>query len=236
MDFLVVVLDGMSYVFANTFCWRGPNIYRLWGYPNTKRNMLFIDVLPETPHVATTFFQVRRFYESKVIKWIWELIQGKRVVAVNIPTEIPPIYYNIQRPKEWLNYMFYPKAFFREAVFNFHDFVKRNLKADIGFVWYMIPDQAHHHFFPVINDLVKLKEAIQWYDLACRLALDLIETLKPKKWLVLSDHGFASGVQDTPLKALYHNRDGVVITNCGEPPKRASDVVYWLAEKIGILK
>ena len=51
----MVVLDGMSYVFANVFCWWGRNLLRMWKYENTVRNLLYVDVLPETPSVATSF-------------------------------------------------------------------------------------------------------------------------------------------------------------------------------------
>ena len=174
--------------------------------------------------------------EAIISRWIWELVQGKKVVVINIPAEIPPIYYGLPRPKNWLNYFVFPRELFRESVLVYHEFVKKNLRADIGFVWYMIPDQAHHYFFATIPDIETLKKAIEWYDFACKLALDLIETFKPRCWVILSDHGFTSDVRDTIFNLKYHIRDGVAITNCGEPPKRASDVVYWLAEKLGITK
>lgn len=200
--------------------------------------MLFIDVLPETPSVATAFFQVKKYLkagmEAITSKWIWELISGKKAVAINIPAEVPPIYYGLPRPKNWLNYFVYPKQLFRESVLVYHDFVKNNLNVDVGFIWYMIPDQAHHYFFPTIHDIGALKKAIEWYDFACKLALDLIESFKPKCWIVLSDHGFTSDVRDTVFNLRYHIRDGVAITNCGHLPRYASEVIYWIAKTLGI--
>jgi len=236
MDVLVVVLDGLSYVFANVFCWWGESIRRLWSYPGAKRCMMYVDVIPETPTVMATFFQLRKFVPGTITTWVWDLVTGRRVKAINIPACMPPIYHGVPRPANWVDFFSPPKERFREVLMKYHSYVKANGDADILFVWYPVPDQPHHHFFSTIPSIDALRTAIEWYDLACKLALDLIETFKPRRWLVVSDHGFTSDVRDTPIPALYHIRDATAITNFDEPPRGASEVVYWVVKALGLVQ
>lgn len=240
LDLLVIVLDGLSYVFTNTFMWFGQYMQKLWKLDDTKRSMLYIDVLPETPYVANTFFRLDIYVNAGrnaiLPHYIWEYFRDLRIQAFNIPVSIPTCYFNVSRPRKWIDYFVLPKERFDETINEFHEYVKNNINSRVTFVWYMIPDQAHHYFFPTIHDYDSLKKAIKYYDMACRLALDLIQTFKPSCWIILSDHGFTSDVRDTVIESLYHIRDGIAITNCGEPPRKASEVIYWLYKNIIRLK
>ena len=148
---------------------------------------------------------------------------------------MPPLYVGVPRPKEWVDYIVLPREAFMETLNKYHSYVKEHLAtADVGFVWYMVPDQAHHYFFPTIHDENLLKLAIKWYDIASALALDLVETFKPKKWAILSDHGFTSDIPDKNLGGIYHIRDAMIITNTGSTPLRVSEVIYWLTSILGV--
>lgn len=232
MKVMVVVLDGLSYVFANTFLWWGSDIERLFKYPNAKRRMMYVDVLPETPFVIGAFFSLRKFIEGGTIEWVWELRRDLDIKVINVPARVPPVYVNVPRPSNWVDYFTPPKEYFEEKLIEYHHFVKRHGKGDALFVWYPIPDQAHHHFFPTIPDLTALRTAIYWYNLACKIALDLLEYFRPERWLIIGDHGFTSDVEEAPVKGLYHIRETTAITNYGEPPRKVTDVPYWIANAL----
>ena len=228
MDVLVVVLDGLSYVFSNTFLWWNKDIERLFKYPGARRRMMYVDVLPETPSVMGAFFTLRKFVEGGTIEWVWEIRRDKRIKAINIPVRVPPVYYGVTRPRDWVDYFTPPREIFLDKLMEYHSFVKRQGHGDALLVWYPVPDQAHHHFFPTINNMDSLSTALYWYGLACRLAVELIEYFKPRRWLIVGDHGFTSDVQEAPVKARFHIRESTAITNYGEPPMKASEVVYWI--------
>jgi len=227
MRLLVVVLDGMSYVFANVFCWWDKYLSRLWKLKEAKRTLMFIDTFPETPVVATQFFQLRKFYRASIMNWVWEYFD-LRVAAVNIPVKIPALWVGVKKPVNWIDYFPLPKERFYEKLMELHNYVKTLKGFDVLIVWYPVPDEAHHYFFPTMHDSNSLGKAIKWYGISAKLALDLIDHHKPKKWVILSDHGFSSDRNDMDIRGRVHLRDGLAITNCGKPPTRSSKVVFWL--------
>jgi len=233
MKVLVVVLDGLSYVFSNTFLWWADDIRRLFKYPGAKKRMMYIDVLPETPSVLGAFFSLRKFVEGGSVEWVWQLYRDMNIKAINIPARVPPIYYNVERPRNWVDYFTPMPTEFLQKLMEYHGFVKKNGNGDALFVWYPVPDQPHHLFFPTIHDQDSLRRAIYWYNLACKLALELIDYFKPKRWLVVGDHGFTSDTDEVPIKARFHIRESTAITNYGEPPMKASEVVYWIIRALG---
>ena len=228
MKTLIVILDGLSYVVTNVFCWWRKNLLKLWKLPGSTHRMLYVDVYPETPQVLTNFFQIRKYVPGKTTQWIWELFEKLDVKVINIPVQVPPIYYNVERPRNWVDYYTPPRERFKETVDDYHRFILDHGGAEVLITWYPVPDQAHHHFFATAHDPPSLNIMLDYYDLAAKYALELIEHYKPKKYIILSDHGLSSDVQDKSIPGLYHIRDATIATNVADPPDRASEIIYFI--------
>jgi len=196
--------------------------------------MMYIDVDPITPEVLSAMFTRKLFYEGKVVQYVWEHVNCY-AKAINIPITLPTIYYNVPRPRKWVTYFTPTKEEFLQIVNEYHNFVLEHGDAELLIVWYPIPDQAHHHFFSAITTKEAFDEAVKWYDLAAKFALDLINEFKPKRFLVVGDHGFVSDLEFGDVrgkKENYHHRESLALTNFAPPPQRPSQVYCWIRKAV----
>ncbi len=234
MKVLVCILDGFSFIFSNTFLWFGENMKRLLHMPGTRRGMMYVDVDPITPEVLSAFFSRKLFYRGRIAKYIWEHV-NLPIKVINLPVELPTIYVNVPRPPNWVDFFTPKKEQFESTLMQYHRFVLRYGNGFALIVWYPVPDQAHHHFFPAIGDHEAFMKAIRWYDKSAKLALDLIERFRPQRFLVLGDHSFMSDLEEAEVKGekeSYHHREAMVLTNFGEPPTRPHLVYNWLRKAL----
>jgi len=230
MNMLVVILDGLSFIISNTFLFLRENIGKLLHLPNSFRGMCYVDVIPYTPHVLNSIFTLStlRKIEGKLTytRYVWE-IEGVNVRVINLPISIPPKYHNISLPIEWYNFYTPPKERFEHWVNIFHRYVLANGNYENLIVWYPIPDQAHHHFFPAIPDIETFNLMLDWYDKSCKIALDLLDKFKPRRWLIMGDHGLVSDIEE--FKGIpIHHRETLAITNFDKPPKKISNTIFWI--------
>jgi len=231
---MVCVLDGFSFIFSNTFMWFGEDIKKLLKMPSTRRGMMYIDVDPITPEVLHAMFCRGLFFQGRVRKYIWQHVTANWKV-INLPIELPTIYFGVPRPADWVNFFTPKKEAFRQVVEKYHKFVLNNGNADVLIVWYPIPDQAHHHFFPAITSHELLEEAVKWYNISARMALELIERFKPQRFLIVGDHSFVSDIESIKILGMveaYHHREALALTNFGNPPRRPAEVYEWLRRAI----
>jgi len=254
---LVVILDGASFFFCNTFLWMMQNVKHF--FHNFHRNMLYIDEPPLTPCVLNTFFTGKPTREHGVLgfkelkkpmsfcgiykgKYIWDIAResGLKVKVLNIPVRIPPVYLNVDtKDLHWIDMWLPPKDKFLWHVERFHLVAMENVKAEWDFflVWYPVPDQAHHHFFQAITDELALKTACWWYDLCFLYARQLIEASKPHTWIILSDHGFMNDYEEYSacgVRQHIHQRDALVVTNTGDLPRSPREVFIWIRGHLNI--
>lgn len=254
---LVIVLDGASFVFCNLFLWYMDNVK--WFFHQFNRNMLYIDDIPITPTVLHNFFTGKYSSEHGVLgfksldkpcvilgeykgKYVWDIAIEKRlkVRILNVPVKIPPININVYLgDMNWVDMWLPPRDNFETMVDRFHNLVIYNVSKewDLFVVWYPIPDQAHHHFFPTVGDFNNLRKAFYWYDKAFRFARHVLEVAKPRYWLVVSDHGFSSDFEEFTfygIKQHVHVRDGLVISNTKDLPRKPVDVFYWIRKYLGV--
>jgi len=150
MNCLVVILDGYSFIFANTFLWWRENIKKLLHFPGTKRDMCYINTIAYTPHALKAAFTFSFFKKTPqgpvVTNYVWDCV-NVQVKVINLPIDLPPLYRGVQTPKEWLDYFTPKKEEFEYWVKKYHNFVLKHGNAENLIVWYPVPDQAHHHFF-----------------------------------------------------------------------------------------
>lgn len=251
---LIIILDGASFIFTNTFCWFMDNV--MWFWSRFKRGLMYIDEPPLTPCVVNSMFTGLRTQEHGVIgfsragresifigefkgKYLWDEAaeKGLKVKVLNVPCKIPTVNINVDLYNmDWIDCFAPPKDNFEALIERYHSIVRRNLMAecDLFIVWYPIPDQAHHHFFAIINNYEKLHEAFKWYNRAFGYAKDLIELSRPESFMILSDHGFMSDFEEyiaAGKKQHIHIRDGLAVTNIDEIPRAPRDV-YRIAKRI----
>jgi len=255
---LVIVLDGASFVMCNTFLWYMPAVK--YFFHSYRRTLMFIDDVPNTPCVLNTMFSGKYSIEHGVYgfrvvdgkpctfgvytgKYIWDIAieKGFNVKVMNVPVRIPPIYINVDLGElDWIDALFPPKEKFREVVEKYHRLVIENIRGewDLFIVWYPIPDQAHHHFFPTIHNEIKFREFTYWYNKAFQFAKELIDIAKPKYFLIVSDHGFASDFEKIEIDGYpvqVHLRDALAISNRQFLPRKPIEVYYWIKNSLGIL-
>lgn len=254
---LVVVLDGASFVLANTFLWHMPYAKKL--FHNYHRRLMYVDDIPITPTVLCNMFTGRSSKEHGVYgfkhlrkggeilgkcrcKFVWTLakMRGKLVRVLNVPVEIPPVNLNVDiSGTDWLDNWLPPKDRFLEAVRRYHAMVLRNVKQpfDLFITWYPIPDQAHHHFFQTISNEEQFKRFTYWYDLAFRFAWELINASRAEKWLVVSDHGLISDFETYEIEGFrqhVHIRDALAVTNSPPAPEHPREVYNWIIRNLGL--
>ncbi|RLF08404.1 MAG: hypothetical protein DRJ60_00295 [Thermoprotei archaeon] len=257
MRVLVVVLDGASFVFTNTFCWFMEDV--MWFWSKFKRTFLYVDEPPLTPCVLNSMFTGLRTNEHGVKgfsprglknpfigmfkgKYIWDLCTavGLKVRVFNVPVRIPPIYLNVDlKGHDWVDYWLPPKERFEVTVKMMHEVVKENIKNpyDLFIVWYPIPDQAHHHFFATIHSHEALHEALKWYNTAFKYARELIELSRPDAFLIVSDHGFMCDFESyyaDGIRQHIHVRDALAVTNVDDVPKTVRDVFHWVGRRFNL--
>jgi len=251
---MVIVLDGASFVFTNTFIWDMDDARELWH--RNHRCMMYIDEPPITPAVLTSMFTGKPTCEHGVKgfrtlekpgiiageyrgKYIWDELEERGFVCkvINVPVKIPPVYRRVDIHRfNWVDCWLPPKDRFLPVVTRFHnvvcDYAKRDW--DLFVVWYPIPDQAHHHFFQTIDSDQKLREACFWYNLAFKFAKELIELGRPTHWLIVSDHGFTSDFEEywaDGIRQHVHIRDGLTLSNIKDLPDRPRKVYHWIKRR-----
>jgi hypothetical protein len=222
-----------------------------------KRRMMYIDDIPNTPVVWNTMFTGVYSVEHGVCgfathdkpsvfigkprkPWVWDVLarRGYRVKVLNVPVDIPTVWRNASTfGMDWVDAWMPPRDKFAETVGRLHKVVKLNLVGgwDLFVVWYPVPDQAHHHFFPTIHDNASLEIATRWYNRAFCYALELIELAKPDHWLIVSDHGFTSDFEEIVIdgyKQHVHVRDGLAIARGRWVPERPVQVYRWILEHV----
>jgi len=252
------VLDGASFVFCNTFMWFMSNVKHF--FTNFYRKLLYIDEPPLTPCVLNSFFTGLKTEEHGVLgfapydkpgafcgeykgKYIWDeaIERGLKVKVLNVPCRASTVNIGVDlEGSHWLDLFMPPRDAFKQTVEKLHSIALKAAKDawDLFVVWYPIPDQAHHNFFPVILSLEKLREAFKWYDMAFGYAKHLIEAAKPQAWLVLSDHGFASDFEKyyaCGREQHIHVRDALVVSNVAELPSSPREVYYWIKRRLGLV-
>ena len=118
---MVIVLDGVSFVLANTFLWRMPNVR--WFFHNFRRRLMYIDDVPLTPVVLNTMFTGKNSSVHGVLGfrhvdkpgeligrpkiphiWSLALARGRQVKIINVPVTIPPVWINASsEPLDWVD-------------------------------------------------------------------------------------------------------------------------------------
>lgn len=248
---LVVCLDGYSFIFGNIFLFNLPNCMKLFnmGY----RRMLYIDDIPNTPVAWNTIFTGKYHNEHGVygfsdkgylgkprLPYVWDVLEqkGYKVIVANMPVKLPAVWKNVEPPMHWFDCLWPPKERLPETCEVLHQYFKSLAcrEWNLLVVWYPIPDQAHHHYFPTLETRDKLEKAFQWYDLSCRYAVDLIEASKPTAWIVLSDHGMTNTYEEIVVlgkKQGLHNRDGLVVASKRPLPEKTVEVYGWILRWFG---
>lgn len=247
----MIVLDGASLVFCQLFCWYMPNVK--WFWDNAKRRqMMFVDDVPNTPVVLNNMFTGKHSREHGVLgfgeagptawyigeyrgEYVWDKLEkwGLKVRVCNVMVKIPAVWVNANTfGMSKIDACLPPKERFEETVDRLHRVIKVNARdCDVFICWYPIPDQAHHHFFPTVGTPESLRLAFYWYDKAFRFARELIELARPEKWLVVSDHGFTSDFEHIVVqgkKQPVHIRDALAITNVDYCPSIPIEVYEWI--------
>jgi len=256
---MVIVLDGASFIFCNHFLWFMNNVKYI--FHNFHRKMLYIDDNPVTPTILNNFFTGKYSREHGVKgfrtmdkpwsligeykgEYIWDLARrlGYTVKVLNVPVKVPVVNINVHlHGANWIDLWLPRKDHFREDVERLHNIAVYNASQDwdLFIVWYPIPDQAHHYFFPTLHDFNALKTAFYWYDLAFKYARHLIEIAKPKYWIILSDHGFTSDFEHIVIdkyKQPVHCRDGLAVSNSPFLPDSTIYVHYWILYHLHYMK
>jgi len=219
--------------------------------------MLYIDDIPITPTILHNFFTGKYSNEHGVFgfktldkpcsilgdykgKYVWDIAieHGFKVKILNVPVKIPTVNINVDLyGMNWVDAWLPLKDNFESIVDRFHEIVIRNIvkEWDLFIVWYPIPDQAHHHFFQTLHNEECLRKAFYWYNKAFKFARELITLSKPKYWIVLSDHGFSSDFEEViahGVKQHVHVRDGLVVSNTRELPRKTIDVYRWIIDHL----
>ncbi len=236
---VVVVVDGLSFVIAETFNWFMGSIGE-W-YRSQKRRMLLVTQPPNTFVVLNTFFTgkpveehgVRGHYDALEgrrarVPYLWERIDACRtpMLVHGVLVTMPPAYVpRFVMPRPWADYTFLPKERFSILFDAYVDRVKRLLRQrwHLAIIYIHIPDQAHHYFFPAVTDQLLLQEMINWYKKALETAKSIVEWAQAEQWMILSDHGLTSIVEEYEHGTIHH-RDATVIGNLKSLPKTDMEV------------
>ncbi len=233
---LVVVLDGLSFVVAETFNWFMGSVGEWWR--SQRRRMMMVTQPPNTFAVMNTFFTgepvdvhgVRGHGDALAgrrsrVPYLWERVVGN-VLVYGVPVTLPPVFVpRFAEVRPWSEYVFLPREGFEERLSVYVARLRRLLRHTwrLAIAYVQVPDQAHHYFFPAVTSDELMRVMVRWYARSLEIARGLVEASAAEEWLLLSDHGLSSVVEEYEHGPTHH-RDAVAAGNTRSLPKTDLEV------------